>query len=146
PAFDPHRPAILRALLAAGARPLGRNRTGESALSIALFEGNRPLVFQLLAAGARVQPIEGASECVLDYVPFDRPDLAQLLIDYGADVDARDAESRTPLMHFADLGATEIVKLLIAAHAEVNARDRFGNTALSCARYGGNKHYGEIME
>jgi len=37
----------------------------------------------------------------------------------------------------------DIVRLLLAAHADVNAKDRWGRTALTLARQGG---YAEIVD
>ena len=47
----------------------------------------------------------------------------KLLIEKGADVDAKDWKGRTALMGAALKGHTETVKLLIEKGADVNARD-----------------------
>jgi len=44
-------------------------------------------------------------------------------------INARDARRLTPL-HFAAAGKIEVVEFLITHHADVNARDRAGNTPL----------------
>ena len=51
----------------------------------------------------------------------------------GTDVDARDAEDKTPLQHAAYWGHKEIAELLIAKGADVNARDEDGDTPLDWA-------------
>ncbi len=50
------------------------------------------------------------------------------------DIEARsDPADRTILMHAAQSGHVEVVKLLLEKGAQVNARDRGGKTALSHA-------------
>jgi FOG: Ankyrin repeat len=54
--------------------------------------------------------------------------MAQVLIGYGADVNARDDAGRSPLVYgLTDAGARELV---LAAGADVNAADRTGRTCL----------------
>ena len=53
----------------------------------------------------------------------------------GTDVDARDAEDKTPLQHAAYWGHKEIAELLIAKGADVNAKDNVGTTTLDWAKY-----------
>ncbi len=62
-------------------------------------------------------------------------DLAALadLLARGADVNIRDEDERTPLIHAAIDGKTEIVKALIAAGADVNVQDAVGFSALHYA-------------
>jgi hypothetical protein len=57
----------------------------------------------------------------------------------GTDVDARDAEDKTPLHHAPYWGHNEIVALLIAEGADVNAKDNAGETSLHWAVVGGEK-------
>lgn len=55
------------------------------------------------------------------------------LISEGADVNAKNSGSQTPLMEAAVKGCSKIAKLLIAKGANVNARSVKGETALSLA-------------
>ncbi|CAG9320403.1 TRF4_3 [Blepharisma stoltei] len=59
--------------------------------------------------------------------------LADLLIRYGAPVDDKDNESRTPLMYVceSDYGDNvDVVELLLNCKAQVDSKDANGNTAL----------------
>ncbi|MDR1509425.1 MAG: DUF6273 domain-containing protein [Synergistaceae bacterium] len=55
---------------------------------------------------------------------------AEAAIRDGADVNARDEDGSSALMHAATGPTKEIMEMLIAAGADVNARDNYGRTAL----------------
>jgi ankyrin repeat protein len=60
--------------------------------------------------------------------------MVELLITNRADVNARTFIQATPLLQAAAVGkAGEIVKILLQAGAELNARDKYGNSALLLA-------------
>jgi len=63
----------------------------------------------------------------------------------GTNVDARDAEDKTPLQHAAYWGHKEIVALLIAKGADVNAKSEGGSTPLHTAALGGEKEIAELL-
>ena len=52
------------------------------------------------------------------------------LLEQGFDVDEADSNGRTGLMWAVQLGKTELVKILLAKGARVNAKDEAGDTAL----------------
>jgi ankyrin repeat protein len=60
-------------------------------------------------------------------------DLATVLLDQGASVDARDRLGARPLSHAAQAGHLEMVDLLLERGAPVNARNLAGSTALYVA-------------
>ena len=57
------------------------------------------------------------------------------LLESGVASDARDLDHSTALLLAADAGATEAVKVLVAAGADVSAADRVGVTPLIAAAY-----------
>jgi len=64
-------------------------------------------------------------------------EMIQLLLDTGAQVDARDEDGNTPLIVAAKgTDRPEIIQLLIEKGAEVNARNNDGSTALMVAARG----------
>lgn len=73
-------------------------------------------------------------------------EIAKLLIEHGADVNARDNTEHTALIHAARgvgiddyyLNNCQIMKLLIDNGADVNAKTNFDSTALHYAVIGGN--------
>jgi ankyrin repeat protein len=57
----------------------------------------------------------------------------RVLLDSGADLEARDEEGETPLIRAASYGQTDIFRLLLQRGANLNARDKNGMTALIAA-------------
>ncbi|MDP6439812.1 MAG: ankyrin repeat domain-containing protein [Candidatus Brocadiia bacterium] len=64
---------------------------------------------------------------------------AELLLAYGAQVNARDALGKTPLHWAAQYGEQEVVGLLLTSGAEVHVRDTEGRTPLDMAN--GGEHW-----
>ena len=60
-------------------------------------------------------------------------EIAEILIDKGADVNAMSDIGRTPLYWAADSGYKEIIELLIAKGADVNAKTNDEKTLLDMA-------------
>ncbi len=60
-------------------------------------------------------------------------EIARMLLDSGASVEARDEENSTPLMVAAAHGQDEVFNLLLERGADINATDKYGHTALIAA-------------
>ena len=60
-------------------------------------------------------------------------DIVRLLIDNGADVDAKDDNGKTALILATMGGRTDMVDLLIKADADMDAKSNYGNTAMMMA-------------
>jgi len=65
-------------------------------------------------------------------------ELIRILINYKADVNARDTAGRTVLMWAILVNNEDIIDLLIEAGANVNMKDKIGETALMVAARNGN--------
>ena len=61
------------------------------------------------------------------------PAVCQVLIDAGADIEAKDSMGRSPLHWACRSGALDVVKLLVKAGAGVRVTDNNGRTCLMCA-------------
>lgn len=69
--------------------------------------------------------------------------VAELLVQQGAEVDARDAHKETPLHYAVREGSRATVEFLISKGADVNARNQSGSTPLTFAV---NQGYPKIEE
>ena len=67
------------------------------------------------------------------------------LLAAGADVNGRDRDGMTPLMHAALEGSDELTRLLLAKGAVVNLKDTFGITALMQAAWAGHTQVVEML-
>lgn len=63
---------------------------------------------------------------------------ARVLIQHGADVEARDNRERTPLFYIG--AASDFMEILLEKGADVNARDEFGQSPLFAAGMEGRYH------
>jgi ankyrin repeat protein len=107
------------------------NAAGETPLMLAALRGNLPVVKDLLARGARVNrdgwtPLHYAASS-------ESPDTVTLLLDRGAQIDARSPNGTTPLMMAARYGAIDSADLLLERGADATLRNQRGMTAADFA-------------
>ena len=115
----------MRILLAAGAEPDVSNCHQDSPLSRAIYLDKLEHVELLLAAGIDANAcLKGRGERPLHIVCSAQ--MAFVLLAAGADVNATDADGRTPLMN-ASGHDLELVRTLLQAGAEVNACNEEGS-------------------
>ena len=141
-----------------------RNENGDSLLISAVYMGRRDLFELLIQKGAGVSLFEASAVGLIDRVReqvekdpglvnayshdgwtplhlasfFGHKDIAALLLDRGADVNARSKSTRfakenTPLHAAAANRQVDVAEVLIARGADVNARDGSGYTPLALA-------------
>ncbi|AYA36150.1 ankyrin repeat domain-containing protein [Hymenobacter oligotrophus] len=73
-------------------------------------------------------------------------DIVKKLVQYKAQVNAKDAGQETALMAAAAKGDKAMVEFLLASGADPKATDSQGNTALNAAKTGGNKDVISLIE
>ena len=69
----------------------------------------------------------------------------RLLTSYGADMNERGTEWKTPLMHAAAGGSRDLCTLLLSYGADAGARDVFGRTAAYWAQYHGHGRIADLL-
>jgi ankyrin repeat protein len=124
-----------------------RSIKGVPALIEAVRTGKREIVALMLERKARVN-VPGRREgltALEESVRINRPDIAQMLIDAGADVDKTGKNGQTPLMLAAKLGHANVVQVLIDAGAYLNDTDPTGRTPLELARERRHRHTVELL-
>ena len=70
----------------------------------------------------------------------------ELLLDEGADINARDKNGQTVLMAASSEAHVDVVKLLLARGADINAKGEDGLTALTAASSQGRQEVVNILE
>jgi ankyrin repeat protein len=140
-------------LLDKGADINAKDNLGTTALMSAIMSGQTETVKLLLDRGAdvNVKDNEGFTALMCGKTPpldfstglpkslttdaqIDEMKMSELLLDKGADINAKDNQyGDTALTHMALLGFTNVVMLLLDRGADINAKNNNGETALSCA-------------
>ncbi|HTN73959.1 MAG TPA: ankyrin repeat domain-containing protein, partial [Pirellulaceae bacterium] len=106
-----------------------RARTEE--VTKAIEANDLPALTKLIERGIKLPPLEHDKSLIMQ---ASEPAVVAFLIEHGADVNKTGDYAMTPLMDAARNGRVEIVKLLIAAGADLNARNpNYNSTALVMA-------------
>lgn len=118
---------LVQRLVDAGADIVAQNDYGASALSEAALLGSAPIIEILVSAGADPNSRNPEGETALMLVARTGSlSAAKLLLDAGADVNAKEEwGGQSALMWAAAQSQPEMVKLLLANEAEVDARGVF---------------------
>ena len=102
-------------------------------LAVAVERGSSSMVQRLIDSGADPKvPIRWRWTALHEAAQMGNPEVADVLLRGGADWSAVDLDERTPL-HLAATHDARVVQRLLADHAKVDARDRFGRTPLHLA-------------
>jgi ankyrin repeat protein len=117
-----------------------RNEIGQTALMIAALGGNKPIIEQLVVAGADVRAVDNEKRNAIAWAASrgDFPEVISALVVFGADYDARDANGLTPLLRAALLGNVDSVGVLLTVGADATIKFR-GKTAYEWATEKGHK-------
>ncbi len=133
------QPEVLKMFLSLGADPNQLGQKGTTPLSDAALSGDLPTVRVLLERGARPHLASQSGIYPLhDAALGDHADVVRALAQAGADLNVRGGdEAQTPLHFAAVMGKLRALEALIALGADLQAKDRQGQTPLAAARRAG---------
>ncbi len=136
-------PELFDYLLQRRARVNTRNKNGESALSIAAYQGRAKYVQRLVEAGAELN-FYGWSP--LSYAAYNgHNDIVDYLIKRGAEVDGTTENGSTALFFAARFGHIDTVRTLLAHRADPTIVNDNDETAVDWALKGRNTDIEDIL-
>ncbi|XP_074511025.1 B-cell lymphoma 3 protein homolog [Sebastes fasciatus] len=132
---------MVETLLRDGADPAALDRNGQTALHLCCEYDQRDCLSVVLpcplsSTCLEIRNYEGLSPLHLAVLRGHK-DLARMLLDAGADINAMDIKSgQSPLMHAVESNNADMVHFLIESGCDVNSQSYSGNTALhgACGR------------
>lgn len=135
-------------MLAAGADADSRDGENATVLMLAAHAGDLTMVKVLIEGGADVNACDERGWTPLSKAVYNADmkrgfaDVAQVLIDAGANIEAAIGYGVRPLMLAAGYGETAVVEALLNAGADVLACNEGGFTALMMVK---QKHYVDVI-
>ncbi len=129
-----HHSEIIKMLLAAKADANIKDNSGTTALGHATIIGHMETFNSLVNSDSDQDSMKNKGAALIIAAGLDRIDMAQKILQNHADVNMRDEEGKTALMHAAVKGYADMVQLLIDNGADIEAEDKEGNTALVLAK------------
>jgi ankyrin repeat protein len=126
-------PAMIKALLAAGAPVNAKNRRGASPLHWAIHDETK--VRLLIDAGADINARQADGRTIVYQAASigNGNAVLKLLLDKGADANTPTANGNSPLNNAAGRGDVDAMRLLIAKKANINHQSGTGGNALMAA-------------
>ena len=100
------------------------------------LEGAASVIRALVKAGADVNAGDGVKRCTALHMAARRGNVAvaEVLLDCGAALEARDSAGDTPLRRSVNCNKVEVAALLVARGADIYSTGSKGITALLAAR------------
>ena len=147
-------PEVVRLLVAARARIEARDREGRTPLAVACQDGGPEIVKALIEIGANTEA--RVRDDYEEHTPLltaaadsedDSADVAKVLIAGGAKIEAKSKSTHaTPLNLAAENRCWKMIRMLLAAGADVNAAREDGRTPLMLAVREGVEEEGREMD
>lgn len=108
--------------------------SGAESLPLLMQRGEYEQVRSLVESGkAKLEEIDSLNRTALHWAAITNAGMIPLLLQNGADIEARDGSGMTPLHHAVSAGNTAAVEKLLEAKADIKATDRAQNTVLHFA-------------
>jgi ankyrin repeat protein len=148
-----HRERVAVWLLSLGANVNASDDEGTTPLQHSVYRGTVNITRDLVRRHARIDVTDKNGSTPLMQALFffrqspttDYLDTARVLIDGGADVNAKSQGGHTPLMFAAALNQDELVEAMIQRGANVNAENEAGQTALMAAAAHGYARVADVL-
>jgi ankyrin repeat protein len=121
------------------------DNSGLTPLIIAISKDDKPTVEKLIAKGAYINSKHSRRPLNVS-VELGNLNMAKLVLDKGARINAKDYMGNTPLVTAASMNNAEAVKFLVANGAKINVRDSAGLTPLDYAKKYSNKEIIAILD
>src|SRR4029079_8467713 len=99
----------------------------------------------LVAAGLKSNGEPGGVAPLLAAARENCTDTVALLLDKGADVDAKDSDGRTALIAATSAGYTDVVRVLLRHGADMDVADRLDRTAWMYASLRGHEEIAALF-
>lgn len=136
----------VQAALVRGQSVDARDKTGVPALMVALIFDQKDMFRFLLENGARVTAKDRDGDTVLHLLANSRDvELAELVLEAGADPDRFGANREPPLIMATRSGSLPMVELLLNYDVDYLATDLTGRSALMIAEEGRNRGIAEVL-
>lgn len=149
-AIERNQPTEVASLLNSGVDPNTANSEGVSALMLASYHGLQPMVETLLQHGAKVDARDNRQHTALRLAGSGHPGIVKLLLDHGADPNAKDFYGKTLLTSVCESGADHdpaTLRLLLERGADPNVPGDDGSPLLYAINLGqhGNAEIARLL-
>jgi len=142
----PDNPALVKALLDAGADPNVENADGETPLMQTVMCGDFRLMRLLLTHKIDVRRTDQRGRTALHWAAWtDSAEAIDSLLAAGSDLEGRNKAGETPLHEACKQAETPAVQALLRHHANLNATDNEGDTPLHVASAFGDSKFVDFL-